>query len=81
MQERDALVSVDTLPLIDALLAAKGIPNVDLLSGFRAHVRERGDELPWPGAGHWNADGHRLAAQIVYEALLERGVLERGWVE
>jgi len=31
--------------------------------------------LYFPSDGHWNSGGHRLAAEIVYAALLEKGLI------
>jgi len=48
---------------------------VDLLPGFQDSFLLDGEVLFWPGDGHWNATGHRLAAEIVSKYLLESGFL------
>jgi len=61
-----------TLPnqRLSALAAAAGLPCYDLTPGFAARIA-RGDELYLQGDGHWNAAGHRLAAQLLAGPALE----------
>lgn len=47
--------------------AAEGVTFLDLLEGFRA--RNESNSFYYAGDAHWNADGHRLAAQIILEGL------------
>jgi hypothetical protein len=60
------------------LLARLEIELVDLLEGFRSVAAE--DEAPLfrRGDRHWNPHGHALAAELVTDALLERGLAPRG---
>jgi lysophospholipase L1-like esterase len=48
-----------------------GTPCLDLLDVFEGRDR---DSLYFPHDMHWNADGHRLAAEAVHEFLLSLGV-------
>jgi hypothetical protein len=50
---------------------------LDLLSTFRAAV-ESGQTLYLPTDHHWNADGHRLAAETILADLRQRGWLTSG---
>ena len=45
------------------------IPCLDLLPGFRSADRS-GMQLHFKSNGHWNEDGHRLAANEVYAFLV-----------
>ncbi len=54
---------------------------VDLLPGFQDSFLLNGELLFWPGDGHWNATGHRLAAEIVSTYLLESGFSEASYDE
>jgi hypothetical protein len=46
---------------------AGGVRLVDLLDGFR--VRNRSNTFYFSGDAHWNAAGHRLAAELILEGL------------
>lgn len=52
---------------------AAGIEVIDLLPDFRAW-RERNQEGLHVADGHWNADGHQLAADVVSKELVRRGI-------
>jgi len=52
-----------------------GAPAVDLLPAFRARTARDTTSLYMIGDGHWNAAGHRLAAETVAEGLLRAGVI------
>lgn len=64
---------------LHALTEAAGLELLDLLPGFVAY-RERFDlarpYFGWCCDGHWNPLGHRLAADLVRETLVENGWLE-----
>lgn len=52
-----------------------GVPVIDLLPAFRA-AREAGAALYLEGDGHWDAEGHALAARQVAQALARTDLLE-----
>ncbi len=57
-------------------LAESGIPYIDLLSTFQSHYALTGELLYWPDDQHWNAAGHRLAANTVCTELSKMDILE-----
>lgn len=56
------------------LLAAAGIPVLDLLPDFRTTAAD-GVELHFPDDGHWTAAGHALAAGATAEFLVQAGFI------
>jgi len=58
--------------IVKAFCQAEGIPCQDLLPAFRAADRS-GAQLHFPSNGHWNEEGHRLAAEEIRKALADRG--------
>jgi hypothetical protein len=50
------------------------IPTIDLLPGFRSWSASSGVPLYLERDGHWNAEGHRLATEIVVREMLRRGL-------
>jgi hypothetical protein len=56
-------------------LTGSGIFYIDLLPAFQAHYAQTGEKLFWPGDKHWNAAGHRLAAETVYDEIVQDGVI------
>ena len=56
---------------------ATGVDVIDPLGAFRAWHRRQGRGLHLVGEGHWNPDGHRLAAAVVAEELTRRELLGR----
>jgi len=46
----------------------KGLELVELAPAFRA-LREKGVRYSWADDGHWNAEGHRVAAAALFERL------------
>jgi hypothetical protein len=52
-----------------------GVPVVDLLPGFRQWTAQGGAPLYLEWDGHWNEAGHRLAAGITAQGLIQAGVL------
>jgi hypothetical protein len=65
----DARTLTDTgfVDRLAAFCAATGIEFVDLLRPLRAADR---DDLYYPRDGHWTPAGHRLAAELVVDAVL-----------
>ncbi len=59
---------------LQAFCRENGISFLDLLSTFRAAV-ESGQALYLPSDHHWNAGGHRLAAETILADLRQRGWL------
>lgn len=60
-----------------AFCRANGISLLDLLPVFRASV-DAGQELYLTSDHHWNAEGHRLAAETILKDLYARGWLPGG---
>jgi lysophospholipase L1-like esterase len=46
-----------------------GLPLVDLLGPFRAQSKSLRERLYFQQNGHWTADGHRLVARVIADAL------------
>jgi lysophospholipase L1-like esterase len=60
--------------LLGELCARNGIPYLDLTPAFRQHIAA-GKPYPYfPVNAHFNVEGNRLAAQLIYEYLLEEGL-------
>ena len=57
-----------------AVLAAVGIPALDLRPAFEREARERGRLLHYPVDGHWNPEGHALAARELARFLETQGL-------
>jgi lysophospholipase L1-like esterase len=55
--------------------ATVGVEIVDLLPAFRDAVKASGRSLHLVRDGHWNPDGHRLAAALVADAVTARGLV------
>jgi hypothetical protein len=51
---------------MDYICIQRRIPHIDLLPGFS----QSGTQLYFRRDLHWNAEGHRLAAQIIYDQLV-----------
>ena len=58
---------------LDAFLKEAGIPYLDLLDPFRQHILDGGEALYYETDFHLNADGHRLAGELLGEFLSEQG--------
>jgi len=57
-----------------------GIPCLNLGPGFMDYNRRTGKVLHGFGGepkGHWNAEGHRLAAELIYRFLVRRGLVPK----
>lgn len=54
---------------------AADVAVIDLLPSFRSAADGRPGGLHVPGDGHWNKEGHEIAAMVVARELIERRVL------
>lgn len=61
--------------LVTEVAERRGIPVIDLLPGVRSWIADHGESLYIEGDGHWNQQGHRLAADVVTEELIEAGLV------
>jgi hypothetical protein len=59
---------------LEELLRDSDIAYLNLLPGFREKALA-GETLYFPNDGHWNAQGHDLAAELIYANLQARGAL------
>ena len=59
------------------ILKRNDIAYIDLVADFRKAVMKEGRDLFIKGDGHWNGEGHALAARRVYEALKSDGNLPK----
>ena len=57
------------------VLARQGISLLRLGPAFRQASGDDPKALMVRSEGHWNADGHRLAAEQVYRSIVERGLM------
>ena len=57
-----------------------GIIVLDLLPEFRKHA-EKGEQLYFHNNDHWNSNGHKLAAELVYIKLIEEQLIPLGGEE
>ncbi len=53
------------------------IPVLDCLPEFREHAKN-GEQLYFEIDSHWNANGHKLAAELIYEKLIEEELIPLG---
>jgi lysophospholipase L1-like esterase len=60
--------------LLGELCARHGIPYLDLTPAFRQHIAAGGPYPYFPVDAHFNVEGNRLAAQLIYEYLVEQGL-------
>jgi hypothetical protein len=60
--------------MVRALCVEENISCIDLVPAFKEHAM-LGEQVYFRYDAHWNARGHTLAAQIIYERLLEDGLL------
>ena len=61
--------------LLRQMLERERIDYVDLLSPFRKYTNQSDSSLYLASDGHWNREGHRLASQIIFEELTQRGMM------
>lgn len=62
--------------LLREFCQGQGIPLIDLFPQFQSTITQNGPPLYYHDDGHWNADGHHLAAEIIARQLIERGQLK-----
>nr|QNO54916.1 hypothetical protein PADEGAKA_00018 [Methanosarcinales archaeon ANME-1 ERB7] len=66
---------------INGALVAFGKENditvLDLLPKFREHAKN-GEQLHFEIDRHWNANGHKLAAELIYDKLIEEELIPLG---
>lgn len=53
------------------------IPVLDILPEFREHAKN-GEQLYFKIDGHWNVNGHKLAAELIYDKLIEEQLIPLG---
>ena len=53
------------------------IPALDCLPEFREHAKN-GEQLYFKNDSHWNANGHKLAAELIYDKLIEEELISLG---
>ena len=56
------------------------IPVLDLLPEFRNHA-ENGEQIYFEFDCHWNANGHKLTAELIYDKLIEEELIPLGGEE
>ena len=56
------------------------IPVLDLLPEFREHAKN-GEQLYFKNDCHWNTNGHKLAAELIYDKLIEEQLIPLGGEE
>ena len=56
---------------LSKLLSMQGIPFLDLTPLFRERANSGGEDLYLLNDGHWNVDGHKLAAEAIYPWILD----------
>lgn len=55
--------------ILSEFLEENGINYLLLRPGFNKYISDTGRGLVIPNDGHWNADGHALASQLIYKKL------------
>jgi hypothetical protein len=53
------------------LTEKNGIPVVDLTPHLRSHSVQ---PVYFPGSWHWNPEGHRVVAKVIYEDIAKKGI-------
>jgi len=64
--------------MLDTSICARTIPYLDLRLAFRREADKAGELLHFPFDGHWNAEGHALAAAEIEAWLMAREVIREG---
>lgn len=57
---------------VGQFLGEMTVPFLPLDPGFRAYAAQRHDQLLFFNEGHWNEAGHQVAAQLLYDWLIEQ---------
>lgn len=65
----------DAFKRLWGISALEGVPFLDLTPAFRQHGKSA--QLYFERDGHWNAAGHRLAAQLILNAFWNRSLPEQ----
>jgi hypothetical protein len=65
----------ETESRLASICSQLGIPYLNLLPGFRTYS-SKGKMLYFPSDGHWNSDGHKLAASIIFNFLVEQDIFD-----
>ena len=63
--------------LLRGILEKEGIVYLDLLPQFQVYAQNHQEDLYLESDGHWNREGHRLAAKLLAEDLIHRGFVRR----
>ena len=71
----ESLSIVQPQSMMTATAASLGLPVIDLLPAFQGWTAEGRGPLYLEWDGHWNAAGHKLAADVVASGLLREGRL------
>ena len=58
--------------------AENNITYLQLLPPFREHVNRTNEKVHGHYDGHWNANGHKLAAELIYDKLIEEELVPLG---
>jgi len=58
--------------------AENNITYLQLLPPFREHVNRTNEKVHGHYDGHWNANGHKLAAELIYDKLIEEELIPLG---
>lgn len=64
--------------LLANFLEEEGIPHYELLPHFREYAQKKGKKLHSYYDGHWNKEGHNLAASLTYNYLVKKRLIMRG---
>lgn len=61
--------------------AENNITYLQLLPPFREHVNRTNEKVHGHYDGHWNANGHKLAAELIHDKLIEEQLIPLGGEE
>jgi hypothetical protein len=64
--------------IMGQFLIQEGIPALEMLDEFRVRAQETGRPLYYPKDGHWNVEGHHLAAELLAEKLCQEELIPCG---
>jgi lysophospholipase L1-like esterase len=60
---------------VGQFLSGMAVPFLPLDPGFRAYAAQHNDQLLFFNEGHWNEAGHQVAAQLLYDWLIEQDLV------